>query len=82
MTWLLSLVHAVLGAVAGLLGMVGIALRETGVGDFTTELRAILVAARTKQDISGARSDIVLVASYYLQQWAGAKPAPDDPPPK
>ncbi len=58
------------------------ALREAGVGDFTPELRAILVAARTKQNIPGVRSDIVRVASYYLQQWAGDKPAADDPPPK
>ncbi|QJR37484.1 hypothetical protein [Gemmatimonas groenlandica] len=58
------------------------ALRESGVGDFTPELRAILVAARTKQNIPGVRSDIVRMASYYLQQWAGDKPAPDDPPPK
>lgn len=58
------------------------ALREAGVGDFALELRAILVAARTKQNLPGVRSDIVRVASYYLQQWAGDKPAADDPPPK
>jgi len=57
-------------------------LREAGVGDFAPELRAILVAARTKQNLPGVRSDIVRVASYYLQQWAGDKPAADDPPPK
>lgn len=58
------------------------ALREAGSGEFTPELRAILVAPGAKQHVPGVRSDIVRVASYYLQQWAGDAPAPGDPPPK
>lgn len=57
-------------------------LRGARAGDFVPELRAILKAARTQQKRPGIRSDIVRVASYSLQQWAGDKPAPDDPPPR
>lgn len=56
-------------------------LRAAKAGDFAPELRAILKTARTQQKRPGIRSDIVRVASYSLQKWAGDKPAPDDPPP-
>ncbi len=73
--------YDVLARFGGFFGA-SLALREAGVGDFAPELRAILAAARTHRDKPAIRSDIVRVASYYLQQWAGDKPAPDDPPPK
>lgn len=55
--------------------------REAG-GDFTGELRAILVLARRRPDSQVLRGDVVRVASFYLHEWAGDEPLPSDPPPR
>lgn len=57
-------------------------LRERAGGDFTPELRGLLTAARRRPDSFVLRQDVVRVASYYLQQWAGDAPLPTDPPPR
>jgi hypothetical protein len=49
--------------------------------DFTPELGAILELARVRQDSYVMRQDVVRVASYYMQQWAGLAPLPTDPKP-
>lgn len=56
-------------------------LRKHAGGDFTPELRAILAAARQRPDSHALRQDVVRVASFYLHEWAGDAPLPDDPPP-
>ena len=50
--------------------------------DLTPELRIILELARVRQDSYVMRQDVVRVASYYLQQWAGLAPLPTDPKPE
>lgn len=57
-------------------------LRKQAGGDFTPELRAILIAARKRPDSHALRQDVVRVASYYLREWAGDAPLPTDPPPR
>ena len=49
--------------------------------DLTPELGAILELARVRQDSYVMRQDVVRVASYYMQQWAGVVPLPTDPKP-
>lgn len=50
--------------------------------DFSAELRSLLVLARKRPDSIVLRGDVVRVASYYLNQWTGETPHPDDPPPR
>jgi hypothetical protein len=57
------------------------ALQGTDKVDLTPELGAILELARVRQDSYVMRQDVVRVASYYLQQWAGVAPLPTDPKP-
>jgi hypothetical protein len=51
-------------------------------GDFSAELRALLVLARQRPDSHVLRQDVVRVASYHLEQWTGEAPLPSDPPPR
>jgi hypothetical protein len=76
-----NVIYDVLVRFGGFFGS-AFSLRELAAGDFAPELRGILKVARTRQNLPGIRSDVVRVASYYLQQWAGDAPAADDPPPK
>ena len=39
--------------------------------DLTPELGTILELARVREDSYVMRQDVVRVASYYMQQWAG-----------
>lgn len=57
-------------------------LRDRSGADFSAELRALLVLARKRPDSIVLRGDVVRVASYYLNQWTGEPPHPDDPPPR
>lgn len=57
-------------------------LRKQCAGDFTAELRQILELSRVRNDSSVMRGDVRRVASYYLKEWAGVPPLPDDPPPR
>lgn len=57
-------------------------LRDRAQGDFTPELKAVLLAARKRPDSEALRRDVVRVASYYLHQWTGEAPLPTDPPPR
>ena len=57
-------------------------LREKGGGDFTPELLAILELSRVRDDSIVLRNDVLRVASYYMQQWAGLAPLPTDPSPR
>lgn len=58
------------------------ALQEANVGDFTPQLKAIIEPARRLQDNHAIRIDVVRVASFYLNKWAGIAPLPTDPPPR
>jgi hypothetical protein len=58
------------------------ALREKAGGDFTPELRSILELSRVRGDSQAMRQDVLRVASYYMQQWAGLEPLPTDPKPR
>ena len=49
--------------------------------DLTPELRIILELARVRHRSYVMRQDVVRVASYYLQQWAGLAPLPTNPKP-
>ncbi len=49
--------------------------------DFTPELKEITVLARVRKDSIAMRSDVLRVASYYLNEWAGIPPLPHDPKP-
>jgi hypothetical protein len=49
--------------------------------DFTPELGAILELAWVRQNSYVMRQDVVRVASYYMQQWAGIVLLPTDPKP-
>ena len=57
-------------------------LREKSGGDFTPELRTILELSRVRNDSIVMRGDVLRVASYYMQQWAGLTPLPTDPNPR
>ena len=57
-------------------------LREKSGGDFTPELREILELARVRSDSDAMRQDVLRVASYYMQEWAGLQPLATDPKPR
>jgi len=57
-------------------------VREKCEGDFTGELARILELSRKRPDSIVLHGDVRRVASYYLHQWAGIPPLPDDPPPR
>jgi hypothetical protein len=57
-------------------------LRERCGGDFTPELGAVLELSRERPDSIVMRSDVRRVASYWMKEWAGVEPHPDDPPPR
>jgi len=57
-------------------------LREKCGGDFTRELGAILELSRLRPDSQALRSDVCRVASFYMKEWAGVEPLPDDPKPR
>jgi hypothetical protein len=58
------------------------ALREKCGADLTPELGQILVLSRMRSDSRVMRGDVRRVASYYMHEWAGLAPLPDDPPPR
>lgn len=58
------------------------ALRGHGPVDFVAELGEILRVARVRRDSYCMRMDVVRVASYWLREWAGIAPLPDDPAPR
>jgi hypothetical protein len=51
-------------------------------GDFIPELREILELSRVRTDSYVMKHNVQRVASYYVKEWAGIEPLPDDPPPK
>jgi hypothetical protein len=57
-------------------------LREKSGGDFTAELNEILELSRVRADSYVMRVDVLRVASYYMQQWAGLAPLATDPKPR
>lgn len=57
-------------------------LREKSGGDFTAELNEILELSRVRSDSHVMRVDVLRVASYYMQQWAGLAPLATDPKPR
>lgn len=57
-------------------------LREKSGGDFTPELGEILELSRVRPDSIALRSDVCRVASFYMHEWAGLAPLPDDPKPR
>jgi len=57
-------------------------LREKSGADFTPELREILELARVRHDSHAMRQDVLRVASYYMQEWAGLEPLATDPKPR
>lgn len=57
-------------------------LRDQGTGDFVPELSRILELSRKRPESIAMRQDICRVASFYLHEWAGIPPHPDDPPPR
>lgn len=57
-------------------------VRERVGGDFSAELRAVLVLARKRPESHALRQDVVRVASFYLHEWTGEAPLPTDPPPR
>lgn len=56
--------------------------RERGIMDCAPELEAILIRSRRRPESIAMRQDICRVASYYVSQWTGAPPHPDDPAPR
>jgi hypothetical protein len=58
------------------------ALQEPEAADFTPQLQQILEPARRLDKAYAIRVDVVRVASFYLQKWAGIAPLPTDPPPR
>jgi hypothetical protein len=48
----------------------------TARGDFVVELSSLMLSEDPE-----IRADVVRVASYYMQQWAGVTPLPTDPKP-
>lgn len=57
------------------------ALQEAQVADFVPQLQQIIEPARRLDQAHAIRIDIVRVASFYLEKWAGIAPLPTDPPP-
>lgn len=47
--------------------------------DFIPELRGILTLSRARPEIPAMRQDVLRVASYYAEKWAGIAPLPGDP---
>jgi len=58
------------------------ALQETKSADFVPQLEEIIAPARRLGDVYAIRIDVVRVASFYLEKWAGIAPLPGDPPPR
>lgn len=58
------------------------ALQEPKVADFVPQLQEIIEPARRLEQAHAIRIDVVRVASFYLQKWAGIAPLPSDPPPR
>jgi hypothetical protein len=57
-------------------------LQEPGLADFVPQLRQIIEPARRLDQAHAIRIDVVRVASFYLNKWAGIEPLPTDPPPR
>lgn len=57
-------------------------LREKNGADFTAELREMLELSRVRTDSHVMRVDVLRVASYYMQEWAGVAPLATDPKPR
>jgi len=57
------------------------ALQEPKVADFVPQLKEIIEPARQYDQLYAIRMDVVRVASFYLNKWAGIAPLPTDPPP-
>lgn len=57
------------------------ALQEPKVADFVPQLEEIIEPARKYAEVHAIRMDVVRVASFYLERWAGIAPLPTDPPP-
>jgi hypothetical protein len=58
------------------------ALQEAKVADFVPQLQEIIEPARRLGQVDAIRLDVVRVASFYLDKWAGIAPLPTDPPPR
>ena len=58
------------------------ALQDTKQADFVPQLQEIIEPARRLGDLPAIRIDVVRVASFYLEKWAGIAPLPTDPPPR
>jgi hypothetical protein len=58
------------------------ALQEPKVADFVPQLQEIIEPARRLDQSHAIRIDVVRVASFYLEKWAGIAPLPTDPPPR
>lgn len=56
-------------------------LRARCGADFVPELKEITGLARVRKDSIVMRGDVLRVSSYYLNDWAGIPPGPDDPKP-
>jgi hypothetical protein len=57
-------------------------LRSKTGGDFTAELKEMLELSRVRTDSYVMRADVLRVASYYMQEWAGLAPLATDPKPR
>ena len=57
-------------------------LRAKDGGDFIPELRAIVELSRVRNDLEAIRGDVRRVAVFYLSEWVGDAPQPDDPKPR
>ena len=58
------------------------ALQEARLADFVPQLQEIIEPARRLDQAHAIRIDVVRVASFYLNKWAGIAPLPGDPPPR
>jgi hypothetical protein len=58
------------------------ALQEAKVADFVPQLQEIIEPARRLDQAHAIRIDVVRVASFYLEKWAGIAPLVDDPLPR
>jgi hypothetical protein len=58
------------------------ALQKAKVADFVPQLQEIIDPARRLDQVHAIRMDVVRVASFYLNQWAGIAPLPTDPSPR
>ncbi|MCC6131371.1 MAG: hypothetical protein IT186_15745 [Acidobacteria bacterium] len=56
-------------------------LRARCGADFVPEMKQITALARIRKDSIVMRGDVLRVAVYYLNEWAGIPPLPDDPKP-